>query len=46
IENANKIVVIENGKVESIGEHKYLLKNSAMYRTLVQCSQLASEYEY
>lgn len=46
IENANKIVVIENGKVESIGEHKYLLKSSAMYRTLIQCSQLASEYEY
>ena len=46
IENTNKIVVIENGKVENIGEHEYLLKNSAKYRTLVQCSQLASEYEY
>lgn len=46
IENANKIVVIENGKVENIGGHEYLLKNSAKYRTLVQCSKLASAYEY
>lgn len=46
IENANKIIVIENGKVENFGTHSYLLENSTRYRKLVECSQLASEYEY
>ncbi|MCC9815822.1 ATP-binding cassette domain-containing protein, partial [Streptococcus agalactiae] len=44
IENANKIIVIENGKVENFGTHSYLLENSTRYRKLVECSQLASEY--
>lgn len=46
IENTNKIVVVENAKIESAGEHKYLLKNSTRYRTLVQYPQLTSEDEY
>ena len=46
IENTNKIVVVENDKIESAGEHKYLLKNSTRYRTLVQYPQLTSEDEY
>ncbi|MCC9884084.1 ABC transporter ATP-binding protein, partial [Streptococcus agalactiae] len=40
------IIVIENGKVENFGTHSYLLENSTRYRKLVECSQLASEYEY
>lgn len=46
IENTNKIVGVENDKIESAGEHKYLLKNSTRYRTLVQYPQLTSEDEY
>lgn len=46
IENTNKIVVVENDKIESAREHKYLLKNSTRYRTLVQYPQLTSEDEY
>ena len=46
VENTNKIVVVENDKIESAGEHKYLLKNSTRYRTLVQYPQLTSEDEY
>ncbi|EJU19831.1 hypothetical protein HMPREF1152_1608 [Mogibacterium sp. CM50] len=46
IENTNKIVVVENDKIESAGEYKYLLKNSTRYRTLVQYPQLTSEDEY
>lgn len=46
IENTNKIVVVENDKIESSGEYKYLLKNSTRYRTLVQYPQLTSEDEY
>lgn len=34
IENTNKIVVVENDKIESVGEHKYLLKNSTRFHKI------------
>ena len=33
--NADKIIVIENGKIEAEGKHKELLKNSEVYKNLV-----------
>ncbi|KAI1709594.1 ABC transporter transmembrane region domain-containing protein [Ditylenchus destructor] len=36
VEKANKIVVINKGKVEQIGSHEELLSQEGMYRTLVQ----------
>ena len=32
--NADKIVVMENGRITAIGEHKELLKNSLVYKRL------------
>lgn len=46
VEIIKRLIVIENGKVENFGTHSYLLENSTRYRKLVECSQLASEYEY
>ena len=34
IQNADVIYTIENGKVESKGNHEYLIKNSAVYKKL------------
>ena len=34
IQNADVIYTIENGKVESKGDHEYLIKNSAVYKKL------------
>lgn len=34
IENTNKIVGVENDKIESAGEHKYLLKNSTRFHKI------------
>ena len=34
IKNADNIYTIENGKVESKGDHKYLIENSSVYKKL------------
>jgi ATP-binding cassette subfamily B protein/subfamily B ATP-binding cassette protein MsbA len=34
IQNADVIYTIENGKVESKGNHEYLIKNSVVYKKL------------
>ncbi len=46
IEKADKIVVMKEGQVESIGQHDELLTNSETYRNMVERSQLASRYTY
>ena len=46
IENVNKIVVIDKGKVESIGTHKELLEKSKVYRTLIEKSKMTEEFVY
>lgn len=46
IENANKIVVIEDGKVEAWGKHQELLTSSKTYRGLVESAQLAEAFVY
>ncbi|EGV08888.1 ABC transporter, ATP-binding protein [Parvimonas sp. oral taxon 393 str. F0440] len=46
IENANKIIVMENGKIESQGNHIELLEKSKVYNTMVKNSNLAENYSY
>lgn len=46
IENADKIVVLENGKVESEGKHKELLEKSKAYRNLIEKTKMAEEFIY
>ena len=46
IENVDKIVVIEDKKVEAIGKHKDLLEKSKTYKSLVKKAKLAEEFKY
>ncbi len=46
IENADKIVVLENGKVESQGKHEELLQKSKVYRNLIEKTKMAEEFIY
>lgn len=46
IENADKIVVMDQGRVESIGSHKQLKESSAIYRNLLKNSKMAEDFSY
>ncbi|ECA3795637.1 ATP-binding cassette domain-containing protein, partial [Salmonella enterica subsp. enterica serovar Aqua] len=46
VENADKIVVIGEGKVEAFGKHDALLKESKIYHNLVQKAKLTEEFHY
>lgn len=46
IENVDKIVVLNDGKVEAFGKHKELLSISKTYRNLVESAELVEEYRY
>ena len=46
IENADKIVVLENGKVESQGNHEELLQKSKVYKNLIEKTKMAEEFIY
>lgn len=46
IENVDKIVVIDDGKVESVGKHTELLKTSKVYKNLIEKTNLAKEFVY
>nr|WP_075574165.1 ABC transporter ATP-binding protein [Ezakiella massiliensis] len=46
IENADKIVVLENGRVESQGNHEELLQKSKVYRNLIEKTKMAEEFIY
>lgn len=46
IENVDKIVVLEKGKVESSGTHKELLEKSEIYRNLIEKTKMAEEFVY
>ena len=39
VEKADKIVVMNEGRVESVGRHDELLKNSDLYKEMVKKSQ-------
>lgn len=46
IENADKIVVIDGGRVEAFGTHRQLLDTSGIYNKLVQKARLAEAFQY
>lgn len=46
IENADKIIVLENGKVESEGKHRELLQKSKVYKNLIEKTKIAEEFIY
>ena len=46
VENVNKIVVLDDGHVESVGSHQELMSTSAIYQNLIQKSQLAETFSY
>ena len=46
IENVNKIVVIDEGVVETSGNHDKLIKDSKVYKNLIEKTKLAEEFNY
>ena len=46
IENVDKIVVIDDGRVEKEGSHKELLEQSKVYKNLIEKTNLAEEFSY
>ena len=46
VENADKIVVIDCGRVEASGTHLELLKTSPTYNNLVEKANLTEEFQY
>lgn len=46
VENADKIVVLEDGQVESIGTHNELFNTSKVYRNLINKTKMAEEFIY
>ena len=46
VENADKIVVINCGRVEASGTHLELLKTSPTYNNLVEKAKLTEEFQY
>lgn len=46
VEKADKIVVLNKGKVEGEGKHDELLKISPTYRNLMEKSEMAEEFVY
>lgn len=46
IENADRIVVLKEGRVEYIGSHKELLKSSESYKKLVEKTEAAEKFVY
>lgn len=46
IEKADNIIVMNEGKIEKIGKHKELLKNSSIYRNMIKKSEFAENYIY
>lgn len=46
IENVNKIVVIDDGVVETSGNHDDLIKDSKVYKNLIEKTKLAEAFNY
>lgn len=46
IEKVDKIVVMKDGRVDGIGTHDSLLKESELYRKLIEKSNLTEEFRY
>ncbi len=46
VENVDKIVVIDDGFIESMGNHKELIETSKVYKNLVEKTKLAEAFNY
>ena len=46
IENADKIIVMDKGKIDAEGTHAELLKASPLYRSMIEKSGLTEKYTY
>lgn len=46
IENVNKIVVIDEGVVETSGNHDEIIKDSKVYKNLIEKTKLAEAFNY
>ncbi len=46
VEKADKIIVMNEGKVESLGRHDELIKNSILYKEMVKKSQQTEKHIY
>ena len=46
IENVNKIVVIDEGVIETSGNHDELIKDSKVYKNLIEKTKLAEAFNY
>ena len=46
VEKADKIVLMDEGKINAIGTHEELLANSELYRQLTKKAELTANYTY
>ncbi|MGP1564708.1 MAG: ABC transporter ATP-binding protein [Treponema sp.] len=46
VENADKIIVLDNGILNAEGTHKQLMENSALYRNMIKKSGMTEVYTY
>ena len=46
VENADKIIVLDNGILNAEGTHKQLMENSALYRSMIEKSGMTEVYTY
>ncbi|MDO4793243.1 MAG: ABC transporter ATP-binding protein [Filifactor alocis] len=46
IEKADKIVVMNDGRLDCEGSHQYLLQHSKLYRTMIEKSDITENYVY
>lgn len=46
IENVDKIILFDDGKVDSVGTHSEIFTQSKLYRNMIEKSLLTEKYEY
>lgn len=46
IQNVDKIVLLDNGKIDSIGNHEELYNKSKLYKSMIKKSELTEKYIY
>ncbi|MDO5095194.1 MAG: ABC transporter ATP-binding protein [Peptostreptococcaceae bacterium] len=46
IENANKIIVMNNGKIDNMGTHAHLMQSSKLYHSMIQKANMTADYVY